>query len=121
METVLISSFTFLLGFIISNWLAIGRDKRKEFNEAAAPIRGWLLKAKDCPHPNTRSPSEQEFDRFVHYLWPLQRRAFHSNLNSYRELHQAQQVTNDFGEVGYKSTIEISRQLNKLFKYTSLK
>lgn len=29
---------TLLIGGLIGNWLALGRDKRKEFNEAASPL-----------------------------------------------------------------------------------
>src|SRR5690606_31163438 len=37
MATGLVSFLTFLLGLLLGNWLAIGRDKRKEFNEAGSP------------------------------------------------------------------------------------
>jgi hypothetical protein len=32
------SILTFLLGLILGHWLALGRDKRKEFNEASSRI-----------------------------------------------------------------------------------
>ena len=118
MATGLVSLLTFLLGLILGHWLAVGRDKRKEFNEAAAPIRGWLLRAKESPDPYTRWPSEQEFDRFVQCLSPWQRKAFHRHLGSYKELHQSQQLQDSVGQVTYHSDTEIRRELNELFKYT---
>lgn len=119
MATGLISVLSFLLGLILGHWLAIGRDKRKEFNEAAAPIRGWLLGAKDSPNPYMQWPSEQELDRFSHYLWPWQRSAFNKRLATYRALHQATQVQDAAGQVSYGDDAGIRRELNALFKYTS--
>lgn len=121
MVTGLVSALTFLLGFSLGHWLAFARDKRKEFNEAVTPTRGWLLKAKDSPSPFTRWPSEQEIDRFTHYLWPWQRRAFFRHLRCYKEMHESQQVQDSIGEVSYRSDVEIRRKLNELFRYTSLR
>jgi len=58
MEAALVSLLTFFLGLILGHWLAIVRDKRKEFNKAVTPVRNWLLRAKDSPNPSTRWPSE---------------------------------------------------------------
>ena len=38
-----VALFTFCAGLLIGNWLAIGRDRRKEFNEVSEPIRHSLL------------------------------------------------------------------------------
>ena len=35
---------SFLTGTLFGHWLAIGRDKRKEFNDVAIPIRHAILK-----------------------------------------------------------------------------
>lgn len=119
MASVLVSFLTFLLGLLLGNWLAIGRDKRKEFNEAAAPIRGWLLRAKDDPNPYTAWPSAQELDRFVHYLWPWQKARFARRLARYRSLHASAQVQDAAGQMFYGDVSEIRRELNGLFKYTA--
>lgn len=37
-------AISFLTGTLFGHWLAIGRDKRKEFNEISRPIRLGLLK-----------------------------------------------------------------------------
>lgn len=118
MTTGLISFLTFFLGLLLGNWLAIGRDKRKEFNEAATPVRGWLLGVRDQPSPYDRCPSEQEMDRFVHYLFAWQRTRFLKHLKKYRELHHALQVQDSVGQVFYSSDSEIRDELNELFKYT---
>ena len=119
METGLVSILTFLLGLLLGNWLAIGRDKRKEFNEAAAPIRGWLIKEKDEPNPYTAWPSAQEFDRFAQYLRPWEKAGFMQRLARYRSLHAAAQIQDAVGQVFYSNDSEIRGELNKLFKYTA--
>lgn len=118
MTTILVSLLTFLLGLILGHWLAIGRDKRKEFNKALEPIRVWLLRAKDSPSPYTEWPSEEELDRFIHYLRPWQRASFQKHLGRYKELHHSQQVQDSYGQVSYRNDMEIRHELYNLFKYT---
>jgi hypothetical protein len=121
METGLISFLTFLLGLLLGNWLAIGRDKRKEFNEAAAPVRGWLLKSKADPSPYIPWPSDQEIDRFVHCLAPWRRARFMKRFSTCRELHNSELVSDEAGQVAYvdDTVILIRRELNELFAYTT--
>lgn len=116
---MLVSFLTFLLGLLLGNWLAIGRDKRKEFNEATTPIRGWLLGEKDDPNPYTARPSAQEFDRFIHYLWPWQKARFMQRLARYRSLHDSAKAQDAAGQVFYGDASEIRHELNVLFKYTA--
>lgn len=119
METSLLSILTFLLGLLLGNWLAIGRDKRKEFNEAASPIRGWLIKEKDAPNPYSACPSAQEFDHFVQCLRHWEKSAFVQRLSRYRSLHTSAQTQDAIGQVFYSNDLEIRGELNKLFKYTA--
>lgn len=118
MSTELVSFLTFLLGLALGHWLAIGRDKRKEFNDAATSIRSWLLGAKDSPDPYSPWPSEQEFDRFINYLGPWQQSTFRKHLDIYKTLHNELQVQDSCGQVSYSEDRKISSELNKLFKYT---
>lgn len=43
-QSAIVGLLTFLLGLILGHRLSLGRDKRKEFNEIATPIRANLLK-----------------------------------------------------------------------------
>lgn len=119
MEISLLSILTFLLGLLLGNWLAIGRDKRKEFNEAAAPIRGWLIKEKDAPNPYSACPSAQEFDCFIQCLRPWEKAGFMQRLSRYRSLHASAQTHDAIGQVFYSNDSEIRGELNKIFKYTA--
>lgn len=38
------SALSFFLGLILGHWLALGRDKRKELNDAVAPVRAWVAR-----------------------------------------------------------------------------
>ena len=118
MVSMLISFLTFLLGLLLGNWLAIGRDKRKEFNVAATPVRGWLLKAKDSPSPYGPWPTDQEIDRFVHYLSPWRRSSFAKHLSQYKALHYSVQVTDAAGQVSYSDSTRVRHELHELFRYT---
>ena len=119
METSALSIITFLLGLLLGNWLAIGRDKRKEFNEAAAPIRDWLIKEKEAPNPYSACPSAQEFDRFAQCLRLWEKAGFIQRLSRYRSLHTSAQTQDATGQVFYSNDSEIRSELNKLFKYTA--
>ena len=67
---------TFFAGLILGNWLAIGRDKRKEFNEAALPIREWLLAEIARPHPPRKQPTMAHLDQFIQRLSIFSRKRF---------------------------------------------
>lgn len=118
MAHTLISLLTFFLGLLLGNWLAIGRDKRKEFNEANAPIRAWLLKEKDDPTAYGRSPSDVEFDRFIHLLPAWKRSSFRVHLDKYKESHKRNLVQDAYGSCTYSDVEEVRRALNNLFIYT---
>jgi len=118
MTTALTGFLTFLLGLLLGNWLAIGRDKRKEFNDAAAPVRGWLLGAKDAPSPYDRRPSAQEIDLFIHYLRPWHRSRFMRLLDSHNALHQSMRVQDAAGQVSYSDDADIRHVLTQLLRYT---
>lgn len=59
---------TFLLGLWLGHTLALWRDRRKEFNDAADPIRAWLLAQIDRPTTARTRPGLQELDRFRQHL-----------------------------------------------------
>jgi hypothetical protein len=64
-QALLWSLLTLLLGGILGHRLQLGRDRRKEFNEAAAPVRGWVLKQIESPCFMTKKLTAAELDAFL--------------------------------------------------------
>ncbi|MBB6066268.1 hypothetical protein [Pseudoxanthomonas broegbernensis] len=119
MITTLTGLLTFFLGLLLGNWLSIGRDKRKEFNDAVAPIRSWLLMQRDELSPYNKSPSRDEIDLFIHYLRPWQRSSFRRDLDKHRATCQNSMYQDSAGQAWYKSDVpELHQELATLLKYT---
>jgi len=71
------SALSFFLGLLLGHWLAIGRDRRKEFNESAAPLREWVLRQLDRPDGGiSELPTLMERDSFVQRLGFIKRARF---------------------------------------------
>lgn len=57
-------AFTAIVGFLAGHFLAIGRDKRKEFNEAATKFRNAFTETRKIireSHPGTVKPGQTDF------------------------------------------------------------
>lgn len=59
------SLLTFFLGLLLGHWLQLERDRRKEFNEAAEPVRGWVLKQIESPNFMGKRLTAAELDAFL--------------------------------------------------------
>jgi hypothetical protein len=122
MTTTLTGLLTFFLGLLLGNWLALGREKRKEFNEAVAPVRSWLLMQRDELSPYNKIPSRDELDLFVHHLSPWQRSSFRRNLENYRAACQRAMYQDEAGQVWYRDDVpELRDGLACLLKYVDRK
>lgn len=122
MTTGVISLLTFFVGLLLGHWLAIGRDKRKEFNECSIPIREWLLRIKEAPTPFDPLPSALEIDRFAVRLCWWKRSAFYKHLEKYKQAHDAAIIQDPkTGALSYNDSSEIKRELKSLFSYTNEK
>ncbi len=77
MTPLMWSGLSFLLGLLLGHWLALGRDKRREFNEAAAPIRRWAARHVSDPRNHAgEMPTDAEIDAFSQRLGWWNRRKF---------------------------------------------
>lgn len=117
----LFSLLTFFLGLALGHWLALGRDKRKEFNSASFPIREWLLKEINDPSPYQKFPSMTELDAFTNKLIWFKRRSFMSAYAGQKSAREAVEKQDSYGSVFYTDKTEIIRELKKCFRYTKLK
>lgn len=73
LQNPLIPLATFLLGVLLGHRTALWRDKRQEFNEAADPVRAWLLSEQAAPNWRSRMPDLVAIDRMEQRM-PLWRR-----------------------------------------------
>lgn len=118
MNSVLLNIITFLVGLLLGNRLAIGRDKRKEFNEAAKPIRTWLLRELKKPSPLRPPPNMAEIDAFVSCLSFWKRRGFREAYKRQNCARRDAMEHDSVGQVSYKDDNHIKEALNVLLRYT---
>lgn len=114
----IVSLATFLLGLIIGNYLAIGRDKRKEFNESAKPIRAFLLSEAKEPSPYKKIPTPEEIDMFTNCLPFWKKWLFMGRWNKQAELRVSKQKHDLYGQVSYCNPEVIQKAVKKCLPYT---
>jgi len=106
---------TFVLGGFLGHWLAVVRDKRKEFNEAAQPIRAFLLSQEEALYPAENQPSLPEWDTFEACLSRRRRQRFLKALKEYREYHTG---TGAYGMVPYPNPEPVHDCVRRLLRFT---
>lgn len=111
-----VGGLSFLAGLFLGHRLAIGRDKRREFNDAALPIREWLLK--EIESVGWRRPSEIEIDTFEACLSAWQRRRFVAALQAYRSEFTAQTRQDGSGGLYFENEEPIKQLARSCLKYT---
>lgn len=112
---------TFFVGLGFGHWLALGRDKRQEFNEAALPIREWLLCEIKSPSPMAHSPSDIELDIFIQCLPVWKRRGFRSAYEEQKQERKNALTRDSVGGVLYAEDQRIVEALCKCLPYTERK
>lgn len=75
-----ISLITFLLGLLIGNRLAIGRDRRKEFNEFTYPLYRKIISFLDG-NSHVELPEIETLERVVDYLPYRKTRSYNSHIH----------------------------------------
>lgn len=118
MATVVVSIATFALGLVLGHWLALGRDKRKEFNEAALPIRDWLLFALTHKHPFAHHPTDLQLDTFANCLGPRQRREFEHLFEDWKRVCRENQQQDETGQIVFQARDDIGEATEKLLPFT---
>lgn len=67
---------TFFLGLLVGHRTALWRDMRQEFNDAAAPVRVWLLAEAREPSWRSKPPGLGEIDLLVQCMHFWRRKGF---------------------------------------------
>jgi hypothetical protein len=112
----LVSIFTFLFGLILGNRLAIGRDKRKEFNNYCLPIREYLINGSFGNRPRAL-----DLDRFKMSLNPVDRIRFLSAWGSLIEAHKNAYEPDGMGGSNLIDERLIEKSVKRCIKYTNPK
>ena len=115
----IVSLLTFLMGLLIGHRTALLRDLRKEFNDAAAPIRAWLLKETQSPSCYGAPPSVVEIDRFVHCLHWWKRKGFLCAWDKQRAARKQQLTYGSLGQAGYSDPDAVSAAVKSCLVYTA--
>lgn len=115
---LIINVLTFLLGMIVGHWLAVHRDRRREFNEAVQPIRKWLLSETERPSAYNQRPSRIEFDTFMSCLPWWKRRGFRAALERQERARKAVETRDSLGGVDYGDADAIRAALRVCLRYT---
>ncbi|MBK5204325.1 MAG: hypothetical protein JJD98_02640 [Polaromonas sp.] len=76
---------TFLLGLLIGHRFALGRDRRKEFNDAVRPIRAKLLEGLGRVNYMSYIPDAIDSHDLKIHMSRRQWRATSAALNAYKE------------------------------------
>ncbi|WP_274057887.1 hypothetical protein [Vibrio parahaemolyticus] len=116
------SSFVgMLVGGLIGHRLALGRDKRKEYNDAIRPLKSLVSKTSRSPLKG--SLTRESIDAVEHYVSPRVYVKLVEALNEYREKMAETTQTDGWG-VPYmdeEDKVEVRAILTKMDKLLKVK
>lgn len=121
MDSVLVGLFTFAAGLLTGHRLSLGRDKRKEFNEAVQPIRAYFLAESENPSAYRKQPPKSELDLLFYKMHAWDRRNLRKALSAFHGEKQAAEVRNELGEVLYGDTKAIKEAANRVLSCTKFR
>ena len=118
LQNPLLSLLTFLIGLLVGHRTALWRDLRKEFNDAADPVRAWLLRESKAPSWNSHAPDVVAVDRLVQCMHCWRRKGF---LAAWQRQQQARAQALQRDAVGgayYADTEAIIAAVRDCLRYT---
>ena len=106
-----------IIGGIFGHRLSLRRDRRKEFNEIAEPIRELLLKERRDRSPYVRGLTKIKVDQLESVLPWWSKRRFRTIWNAYQKSKE-QLAVDPVGGRSYRSFDEIAVHIDRLLRYT---
>ena len=117
-EAFLFGLATALIGYLVGNWLTIGRDRRKEFNDLIGPIRNDLLGVRNHPDSNLKGSWMIAFTMIRERLPFWKRKGFDRAVENYKKSKGADnQGRDEMGGWFYKDTAIIVHAVNDLLRF----
>jgi hypothetical protein len=113
----LIPFLTLLLGGLIGNWLALGRDKRKEHNAVVLPLKQKVLAYIDLLKVSEHlSFSEREVKTMRGIISERKYKVIQKLYNEFINLMRLHEQVNEYGSVFYstEANLEISNKLKEI-------
>jgi hypothetical protein len=123
MDVIITAVVSFAVGVAVGwsgHWLALRRDKRKEFNDAALPVRQWLLGHAKCPDVYADRPSAIQLDRFESYLSRGKRTRFEAELRNLEAMLQDFH-SDKYGQPILNDPASLQESAEKLLPFTELR
>jgi hypothetical protein len=119
---VLMGALGFLAGTLVGNWIAIGRDRRREFNDAVKPMRAHIISVRDRPHAmQGLLLSGSEIDFIQHHMRPFRWRRFMRAVKDYERCHDQQAVQDETGAYSYVNPAAVSACASNVLRYLRLR
>lgn len=107
-----------LIGFLIGNRLAIGRDRRHEFNRLIDPVRHDLLGMRNCPTSNLKGSWMITFTLIREKLPFWKRKGFDRAIENYKKSRSDEnRDPNGMGGFSYKDSAKIVHAVNDILRF----
>ena len=121
-NAAVVSLVTLLLGLLLSHWLHIGDDKRKEFNEVALKISIVLKSSLSGDGHCHAGVDPKDMELFSHLLRWWQKSCFKKAWASYEdECKNCQTQDAVYGSVEYQKTERLEKLLQQVICFTALR
>lgn len=112
------SLLTFFAGLFLGNRLAIGRDKRKERNDAALPIRSWILSEMKEPNLFKPGPTTDQIDQFAQCLPWWEEHRFVNAMSSFKQIRNDNCSHDEYSQPLYKNVEAVREAAEKCLPFT---
>ena len=118
LQNPLLSLLTFFVGLLVGHRTALWRDMRKEFNDAADPVRAWLLREVNEPSAYTRTPDVVQLDMLVQCMHWWRRKGFLAAWERQQQAREQAVRPDALGQVLYADSGAIKAALLDCLSYT---
>jgi len=124
MIDIIINIIVLIAGILIGNWLAIGRDKRKEFNQIADKVHLALKRESEnlrSNGPKYNGPTNDQLELLKRRTVFYKKKGLNNAIKNYKETKSENWETNGFGDVTIKNPILIKKSILALKNYVKPK